>query len=51
LQECTVESVESGSLMRVQFDKPQRAVTSGQSIVFYRGEEMLGGGVIANFMF
>ena len=28
------------------FEKPERAVTSGQSAVFYRGREMLGGGVI-----
>lgn len=34
-------------MLRVQFDEPQRAVTPGQSIVFYQGTEMLGGGIIA----
>ncbi len=32
--------------LRVVFDSPQRAVTPGQSVVLYRGEEVLGGGVI-----
>ncbi len=30
----------------VQFDTPQPAVTPGQSLVIYKGEECLGGGVI-----
>ena len=30
----------------VKFKKPARAVTPGQSAVFYRGEVVLGGGII-----
>jgi tRNA-specific 2-thiouridylase len=32
----------------VYFDEPQRAVTPGQITVFYRGEEVLGGGTIVH---
>lgn len=39
-------SVKSAPI-RVIFDEPQRAITPGQSIVFYRGGEMLGGAIIA----
>ncbi|MDD4873492.1 MAG: tRNA 2-thiouridine(34) synthase MnmA [Dehalococcoidales bacterium] len=31
---------------KVEFEEPQWAVTPGQSIVFYLGEEVLGGGII-----
>lgn len=31
----------------IQFQRPQRAITPGQSVVFYDGEKVLGGGIIA----
>ncbi len=31
----------------VHFDEPQRAVTPGQAVVFYDGDEVIGGGTIA----
>jgi tRNA-specific 2-thiouridylase len=44
--ECTVEAGMDGGV-EVHFDVPQRAVTPGQSVVFYRAERCLGGAVIA----
>jgi tRNA-specific 2-thiouridylase len=37
---------EGSGRARVRFDQPQRAVTPGQATVFYRGDEVLGGGWI-----
>src|SRR5262249_10838863 len=33
--------------VRVELERPQRAITPGQSVVFYRGETVLGGGIIS----
>lgn len=45
-QACTLVAVGTETL-EVRFDRPQRAVTPGQSVVFYDADVCLGGAVIA----
>ena len=45
-QACVVEPLAGGLRIKVSFDKPQRAITPGQSVVLYAGEVCLGGGII-----
>jgi tRNA-specific 2-thiouridylase len=45
-QDCEV-TLDAQGRLSVAFASPQRAVTPGQSLVLYRGDECLGGAVIA----
>jgi len=42
---ATITPIGEGRV-RVVFDEPQRAITPGQTTVFYRGDEVVGGGWI-----
>jgi len=47
-QTCLVkpDGANNSGKYSVKFTHPQRAITKGQSIVFYKGQEVLGGGII-----
>lgn len=42
---CVVTSNDDGTI-RIEFSEQQKAITPGQAVVIYRGEEVLGGGWI-----
>ena len=44
---CRIQILEN-KMCRVYFDQPQKSVTPGQAVVFYRGDEVLGGGRIVS---
>ena len=45
---ATLQSL-SGDTLRIVFHQPQRALSPGQSAVFYRNDHVLGGGIIQSF--
>jgi tRNA-specific 2-thiouridylase len=44
---ATVTPLDGGRQAHVRFEQPQRAITPGQSVVFYDGDTVIGGGIIA----
>ncbi len=44
--EALLMSLPEGGDIKVEFKRPQKAITPGQAVVFYRGEEVVGGGWI-----
>ena len=44
----TCHSEQGEASAEICFSQPQRAIAPGQSVVFYRGDEVLGGGIISN---
>jgi len=48
-QPATVYPEENG-FARVEFDEPQRAITTGQAVVLYDGDQVIGGGTITEVL-
>ena len=48
-QPATVYPEENGTV-RVEFDQPQRAITTGQAVVLYDGDQVIGGGTITDVL-
>jgi tRNA-specific 2-thiouridylase len=46
-----VVTPDAGDKVRVDFAKPQRAITPGQSVVFYDDDAVVGGGLIQGVIF
>jgi len=46
---CTITPI-NNAMIEVVFDEPQKAVTPGQSAVFYQAEVCLGGGIIESYI-
>jgi len=47
MQDSPAQACPAGAgAIRIRFEKPQRAVTPGQSVVMYQGDVVVGGGVI-----
>ncbi len=44
-------SVQKGNRARITYRKPGTLASPGQSAVFYRGDELIGGGIIVNNIF
>jgi tRNA-uridine 2-sulfurtransferase len=45
---CIITKREDSGEYVIEFSEPQRAITAGQSVVFYKKDELLGGGIIVN---
>ncbi len=44
--ECAATLIPQGESVAIRFREPQRAITPGQAVAFYQGEELIGGGII-----
>lgn len=49
-REAQAELISENAKIKICFKKPQFAITSGQSAVFYAGDQVLGGGIIGEVL-